>query len=55
MASNKGVYLGQEVLVLTDVYNRGLRSKLKHKHLLDEAQQKTGLTSERVMVRKNST
>ena len=50
MASNAGEYRDNEVNILTGVYERGLRSKVKHKNLLEEARVKTGLTSERIMV-----
>ena len=50
MASKQGLYKDSEVTVLTNLYERGLRSKTKHKSLLDEAIQKTGLESERIMV-----
>ena len=50
MASNAGLYQDSEIVILTEVYNRGLRSKIKHKDLLEEAHKKTGLTTDRIMV-----
>ena len=50
MASQKGEYTKDEVKALESVYDRGLRSKIKQKDLLDEAKASTGLESERIMV-----
>ena len=48
--SKKVSYTEEEVSVLRMLYGRGLRSKIKHKDLLKEGMQKTGLPSERIMV-----
>ena len=50
MASSKGNYSESEILMLNNYYERGLRSKTKHKTLLEEAIQSTGLQGERIMV-----
>ena len=49
MASQNGTYLQSEILILEEMYRRGLRSK-KHKDLLEEATKKTGIERKRIMV-----
>ena len=49
MASQNGSYMQSEILILNEMYRRGLRSK-RQKDLLEEATKKTGLETMRVMV-----